>query len=30
MIVSDTGKIFGIGPKGDGPFWVEIKVLDDF
>ncbi|MBT3389981.1 MAG: hypothetical protein HN413_06185 [Chloroflexi bacterium] len=27
MIVSDDGKIFGIGPNAKGWFWVEIKVV---
>lgn len=27
MIVSDDGKIFGIGPEGEGWFWVEIEVI---
>jgi hypothetical protein len=22
-----TGKLFGLGPNGDGPFWVEIAVV---
>ncbi len=28
MITSGDGKIFGIGPTGEGWFWVEIKVIE--
>ncbi len=27
-IISDTGKIFGVGPNGNGWIWVEIKAVD--
>jgi len=27
-IVSDSGKIFGVGPDGKGWIWVEIKVIE--
>ncbi len=27
-IVSDTGKIFGVGPDGKGWIWIEIKVIE--
>ena len=26
--VSDTGKIFGVGPDANGWIWIEIKVVD--
>lgn len=26
-IVSDSGKIFGVGPDGNGWIWIEIKVV---